>query len=374
LCILCLAAIGGCGGGGGGTSSGITISDNPLPKEELQSLLDNATADGNIPGAILAIQTPSQTWLGASGVADTQSGEQLDPSMEIRIGGITKMFTAALILKLAEEGKLKLSDSVDYWLPGAMPNSGQITVAMLLNNTSGIFDHESAPEFLPRILGSPMQQWGENGVLDLSRGGVQRFSPGAAWQYCNTDYYILGAIAEAAGKDNVENMMQNRFFGPLGMGRTRLTRAGLLWFPFAHGYCYNYVFGSLDDTSNWNWSWDWTSGSACTNAPDMLIWTRALFSGQVLGSAALRQMITPAAPSANYGFGVYVRSTGPLGERQISQIGTNPGYYVYWAYLPQSDRTVLLILTRQDTSGGAQVRTTDYANAILARLSDILHR
>ena len=112
-------------------------------------MLNNAVSDGGIPGAVLAVKTRWGTWIGAAGKASLSANQAMTTDTQVRLAGVTKPFTAALIMRLIQENKLALTDTVEQWLPGQVIPGGdttaaqKITVAMLLNHTSGLHDHES---------------------------------------------------------------------------------------------------------------------------------------------------------------------------------------------------------------------------------------
>jgi CubicO group peptidase (beta-lactamase class C family) len=107
-------------------------------------------------------------------------------------------------------------------------------------------------------------------------------------------------IAEAATGETVANLTDQRFFFPLNMKRTALTRLGMKTEPYAHDYFW--AENELLDTSGWNLSWDWTAGSAVTFISDMLCRTQALLGGEVVSTTTLKQMTTPVPPAVEYGF------------------------------------------------------------------------
>jgi len=140
----------GCDGSNDAVSPSNSIGDG------LQTVLDSAVSDEGVPGAVMAVETPEGTWVRAAGKADLDTGRAMIVDTQVRIASITKPFTAALIMQLAEEAKLNLDDTVEFWLPGALPRYGdQITVLMLLNHTSGIPDHENPREWLDRLIEDP---------------------------------------------------------------------------------------------------------------------------------------------------------------------------------------------------------------------------
>jgi D-alanyl-D-alanine carboxypeptidase len=363
-----------------------------LPTAQLQALLDAQVSDAGVPGAILAVQTKDGVWIGAAGKADLDTNLPMAPDMQVRLAGVTKVFTAALIMKLVEENKIALTDTVQQWLPnlivpGTVPYSAQITVAMLLNHTSGLYDYVGDQYFTDLLLSDPYYAWPSDSTYDEVIYWIYdtAFLPGTAVEYCNAGYYLLGKIAEAAtgNTDTVENMVKTRFFDPLTMSKTTLTRSGQFQttVPYTRGYCWidaDYYPTLVDtaklvDTSDWDLSWGWTAGSGVSTAQDMLTWTRALFGGQVVNAQSLTQMTAPNDPANTYGFGLEVVDSDPwFGEKMYSHGGENPGVVARWLYYPDSGRTIFIILNRFDSYAPSQMDAILVADSILSGVSSIL--
>jgi len=369
IVLLCVALLCSCG------DSSDDQTTNTLPEgAQLQAVLDNAVSDDGVPGAIMAVETPDGTWIGAAGKADLNTGRSMTVDTQVRIASITKPFTATLIMKLVEDGYLKLGDTVEYWLPGALPRYGnQITVLMLLNHSSGIPDHENTQEWQDRLLAHPTAFWTSEDILAILRIHETEFvQPGTVYEYCNTGYYLLGMIAEAATGDTVANETDRRFFYPLDMRRTALTRDGTKTDPYAHDYCW--AEDKLLDTSGWNMSWDWTAGSAVTIPSNMLLWTRAFFGGKVVSMTTLEQMETPIPPATEYGFGLEISEAwhAVFGERVIGHSGANAGVYALWLYFPESRRTIFVALNRLDFSEPPLVDSGAVMLSIIDGVRDIV--
>ena len=174
--------------------------------------------------------------------------------------------------------------------------------------------------------------------------------PGTVYAYCNTDYVLAGLIAEAAAGESAAQAMKQRFFDPLKLHDTELAIDNRLAAPYAHGYALPFMDpdGALVDCSRWNPSVYWTAGAIVSSAPDLLRWGRALFGGRVLSPDSLQQMVTPVAPSTDYGFGL-LRFTSPSGRELIGHNGTVVGYHDWLAYEPATDTLVCVMGNRIDT-------------------------
>ncbi len=348
----------------------IVASFAALPTAELQAMLDLVVSDAGIPGAIMAIQTPTESWIGASGKADLGDATQgRDPQAmtadtQVHLAGVTRLFTAALIMKLVEENKIKLDDTVDQWLfPDAVPAADQITLRMLLNHTSGLHDHETTQEFFTGLISFPTLAWDPFvdilPIMELSTS--PDFKPGTDFKKSSSNYYLLGMAAESTTRftDTVENLIKTEFFDPLNLSHTALPASGLFdqTNPFARSYYWAGVpeFPTLTDSTGWDLSFDWTNGSGVSTAQDILNFTTALFVGNVVNSQSLQQMTTPQQLTSAqgitlpYGFGLEVVNTDQwFGEKMYQSDGDTVGAYARWLYYPDSGRTIFIAFNRGD--------------------------
>ena len=184
---------------------------------EIQAKMDDLTAGELPPGMVVWIDAPEYRFEGASGFADLMDDIPMPPEGAFRIGSITKMFTAAVIVQLAEDGVLTLDDPLALWLPEVaeqLPYGDQITLRHLLSHTSGLFnvvEHEAyyADLFTEMVVDE------ETGIVTLDcvqrdphdtlaryvYGKDAQFEPGTQWRYSNTNYTLLGMVIEAAADD-----------------------------------------------------------------------------------------------------------------------------------------------------------------------------
>ena len=162
-------------------------------------------------------------------------------------------------------------------------------------------------------------------------------------------------IVEAATRKKVESLLKSRFFDPLGMTRTSVSRSGVLSDPQTPGYCY---FDGYDDPVNllkWNFSWDWTAGAGVSTAFDMMTWAEALSRGEVLKPETRERMWTVTAPSEmGYGFNV---GTNASGLKWIGHGGLNQGTNTDWLFCPEKGWALFIGLNLTDYRTNPQVNT-----------------
>src|SRR3954447_14733238 len=112
------------------------------------------------------------------------------------MGSNTKTMMATLVLQLVAAGKLALTDPVEKWLPGQVPNGAAITLKMLLQHTSGLFDYTNDDRLLPSVLGKDPHRWTSEELLAIGVSNPPKFPPGTKWEYSNTNYAAIGAVLE----------------------------------------------------------------------------------------------------------------------------------------------------------------------------------
>jgi D-alanyl-D-alanine carboxypeptidase len=362
ICLLALV-LAGCEGQDSSDPSALS-----LPSAAMQSMLSAKVAEStSVPGALLAISRGGERWIGVAGEADRVTRAAVDTSLRFRIGSLTKQFTAALILKLAEEGKLSLDGTLHQWLPAlSLPYDDQITLRMLLNHTSGVPNYTSASFWNDLVFPNPNRAWQPTEMIELAKEGTST-QPQTVFSYCNTAYILAGMIAEAAAGESASQAMASRFFVPLAMNDTELATEGMLTGNYAHGYLRLPGSQSIDDVSTWNPSSAWTAGSVVSTARDVLIWAEALFNGRVLSASSLNAMLTPTPPSTEYGFGLGMKVV-PDGRIFIYHIGLIPGYYAIIGHHRESGLTILVLTNREDISQ----ETNDIAGPIFDEAVQLL--
>ncbi|MEU9190622.1 serine hydrolase domain-containing protein [Streptomyces sp. NPDC048484] len=283
----------------------------------------------------------------------TRSDHTLAASDRFRMGSNTKTMVAAVILQLVAEHRLQLTDPVGKWLPGLVPNGGAITMRMLLNHTSGLFNYTNDPAVLKAFTGQDTRLWTPQELLAAGVRHDPTFAPGTDYAYSNTNYVALGLIAEKATGRTLADLIQQRITGPLHLKNTYLatgtetdanTGTGAAKSPaLAHGYepdadhlgpllppgtPAGTAFagparpaGHVDTT--WiNSSTEWAAGGMVSTAQDWARFDSALMSGKLLPPAQLKEMKTTVAeesefPNRRYGLGL---------EKVVTPCGTVWGH------------------------------------------------
>lgn len=256
----------------------------------------------------------------AWGRADVASGRAADPSTVYAIGSNTKQFTAALVLRLAERGRLTLGDSIGRHLSGLRPEWRGITIEQLLNHTSGLQRSYINPARVQEDLP------GDSLVAQAARDTMAS-RPGTTFLYSNAGYLLLGVLIEKLYGKPYAAALREEIAQPLGLATLRScgdVEAG----GTATGY--NRAFdGTLSPPVAVHPSQQLGAGGICSTAADLAKWNRALHGGRVLSQASYTAMTTPrgAAIPARYGFGVSV-APAPWGGPAITHGGQDVGGFV----------------------------------------------
>jgi CubicO group peptidase (beta-lactamase class C family) len=300
------------------------------------------------PGAAaLVARGDDVVFLGAAGMADLELAVPLAPDMVFEIGSITKQFTAAAIMLLAEEGKLAVSDAMTRHLT-SYPSYGQnITVEHLLTHTSGIVSYTGIAGYMASKVRNDVtvQQ-----LIDVFKDLPVEFAPGERYAYNNSGYILLGAIVEAASGMRYEDFVRKRFFDPLGMKTAYYGCSTCIIPRRASGY--DGGPNGLTNQRYLSFTQPYAAGSLMMTVSDLHRWSRALFGGKVVSAASLKRMTTPYVlkngQPTGYGYGL---SIGNLrGRRAIRHGGGIFGFATDALYLPDQD--VFVAVFSNNAAGG----------------------
>ena len=205
-----------------------------------------------------------------------------------RIGGLTKSFTATVVLQLVREKKLALGDTVEHWLPGVISNGDAISIRQLLNHTSGISDYVRDPAYLaPYLAGDLTHVFDPRAGVQIAADQGPLFAPGSQLSYSNTNYVLLAMIVEAATGNTIASELQARLFQPLGLRHTSFPTSPEIHGPHVHGYVF--LDDGPFDVTSWSPSGSGAAAAIVSNTDDVARFYRALLRGRLLPRALLRR-------------------------------------------------------------------------------------
>lgn len=313
-------------------------------RDRVDAVARKTLADTGVPSASIAIvQGGTITYLQAYGDARIEPREPAAPSMRYSVGSISKQFTAAAILLLAEEGKLSLDDPVSRFVPN-LTRGNEVTIRELLSHTSGYQDYWPQDYVMPSML----ERVTADKILDLWARKPLDFDPGTQWQYSNTNFVIAGLIVEKASGKPLLQFLSERIFTPLGMKSVMNIDQERLTETDATGYM-RYGIGPLRPSPKEGKGWLFAAGELAMPAADLAKWDISIINQTVLKPASYavmeRETILKNGLGTHYGLGVTVRNE--LGQRAIEHGGEVSGFTASNMVFPDS-RTAVVVLTNED--------------------------
>jgi D-alanyl-D-alanine carboxypeptidase len=202
-----------------GLTPGAAASGTPDRSGELQHGLDGVVA-ADVPGAVLLVRDDDETVRLASGSGNLKPRTPMRAGDRFRVGSITKVFVATVVLQLVRERKLSLEDTVERRLPRLVPKGREITVRQLLDHTSGLFNYTDDRKFVAAAVRNPLRVWRPREIVAIATAHKPYFAAGAGWRYADTNYFVLGLIVEAATGRPLATELRNRIFAPLRLRAT----------------------------------------------------------------------------------------------------------------------------------------------------------
>jgi CubicO group peptidase (beta-lactamase class C family) len=308
-------------------------------KPQVDALMQDYT--GDVPGAsVLVLRDGEPVVRAGYGLSDMESRTAASATTNYRLASVTKQFTAASILLLAEDGRLRLDDHVRKWLPSLPKVAEPITIRHLLTHTSGLIDYEDViPEtFKPQLHDAD--------VLRLLESQDRTyFKPGSSYRYSNSGYALLALIVERASGRTFATFLRERIFQPLGMSNTVAYEEGISTVS-------NRAFGHTEEQGHWTRT-DQSQTSAVlgdggiySSIDDLAKWDAALYDGRLLRPSSLQAAFTPAThtddPKVEYGFGW--RITGET----LWHSGETVGFRNVIVRYPKRHLTVVVLTNRNE--------------------------
>ncbi len=327
----------------------------------VDDLVRNEMRRHPIPGlALEVVKNGKPAKIAGYGAANLEWHTPVTPETVFEIGSVTKQFTAAGILLLAQEGKLSVDDKISRHLKDTTASWGNITLRHLLTHTSGLKNYTGLDGFeMTRHLTQ---------AQFISRMGREPldFKPGEKWSYCNSGFNLLGYVIENVSGQGYWQFMHERIFGPLGMDSTTNRDARTIIALRASGYETNragqFVNRDSDLTDVFS------AGAIVSTVGDLAKWNAALDARKLLSAATEQEMWTPVrlndSSTHAYGFGWFLE---PLqGHQNIGHSGSTSGFSASLQRFPK-DGLVVIVLTNSDETGVATKLAKEIALMYLTR-------
>ncbi|WP_328388702.1 beta-lactamase family protein [Streptomyces sp. NBC_00400] len=339
-------------------ASGRTAAAASLPPLDPQALRASLTGlpEGEVTGALLQVRGSGDAWTGTSGVADIATRAPVNPRSYFRIGSISKVFTATVMLQLAAEGRVDLEAPARRSLPDLIPAAFKdVTIRQLLDHTSGLppadaaLDGDGTNEW---FVGHRFRSWTPAEVVGAALRQPPQSPPGRVQQYNGINYFIAGLIVEKATGHSYAHEVRTRLTRPPGLRHTYVPDADDPALPAPHAHGYRSVTGSKDrrhlaDVTEQS-PYAWAEGGMISTAGDLDRFLTALFRGRLLPPAQQKLVFAVPDPgsvangSGNhhcasltkpgdkgvpcFSAGGIMRATLPDGTVLWGKTGTEPGY------------------------------------------------
>lgn len=247
---------------------------------EVQSDLDSLTKSGAV-GSIATLDDNSTTTVLTSGVPHQTNGDSIGPRYRVRIAGVTKTFTAALVLQLVAQDKVGLDAPVQRYLPGLVPGD-TITVRHLLQHRSGLAEFAGEPNADEWVAANENRTLTPADAVAIALSKPAQFEPGSAFRYTNTNYIVLGMLVEAVTGRSYADELRTRILEPLELEDTYLPPPGERDIRGEHMTGYADLPGGRTDVSRIEPSIPWSAGALVSTGKDLNTFWRALLSGRIV--------------------------------------------------------------------------------------------
>jgi D-alanyl-D-alanine carboxypeptidase len=321
-------------------------------REKIDAITKQALTGTAVPSASIAIvQGGAITYLQAYGDGRIEPHTPAMPSMRYSIGSISKQFTAAAVLLLAEQGKLSLDDPVSRFVPN-LTRGNEVTIRELLSHTSGYQDYWPQ-DYVPPFM---LQSITADKILDQWARKPLDFDPGTDWQYSNTNFVIAGLIVEKAGGEPLLQFLSEHIFTPLGMKSVMNIDQNRLTETDATGYL-RYALGPPRLAPKEGKGWLFAAGELAMPAEDLAKWDISMMNQTVLRPASYAQMerevVLKNGLGTRYGLGVDVRQE--FGQRAIEHGGEVSGFTAHNLVFPDARIAVVVLVNEDSVDASADI-------------------
>jgi CubicO group peptidase (beta-lactamase class C family) len=333
-----------------------TKREFPKPEDIVDRALKSSVKPDGPGFAILVSRDGRVLYERGFGMEDIEAKKPITPDTTFRIGSVTKQFTATAVLLSEEEGKLKVTDTVEKFYPG-FPRGDKMTLHQLLTHTSGLYNFTALPGFMKDVT-KPMTA---AQVIASFRDVFPNFEPGSSHMYCNSGYFLLGDIVEKAQGRSYVALLKERVFDKEGMKSTGAHRPDLGLAHEARGYAPKAGKAGWKPAINWHMSQAGGAGELYSTVGDLYRWNEAIYNGRVLRPESQKKAFTPLkdypdgpkkleAFDGNYAYGWVVAEV--RGLKSIWHNGGLDGFTSELRRFPDQNVTVVVLSNSASPIGG----------------------
>ena len=254
-----------------------------LDTAKLNRYFDRIDSNHRFMGSVAVFKHGLPVYQRSIGWADQKNGLKADVHTRYRIGSITKTFTAVMVMKTVEAGKIQLDQTIEPWFPG-LRNAQRITVRHLLTHRSGIHNITDLPGFMTRAV----QPWTKEQLLDTINAQVSDFEPGSSFSYSNSGYILLTLMLEKIWKRPYEQLLKKWILKP---ARLKETIYGIKPDPTQNmALSYRMLFGNWVAQPMTDPSVPLGAGSMMSTPADICRFAEKLFKGKLIKAESLMEM------------------------------------------------------------------------------------
>lgn len=299
----------------------------------------------SIPGAAVAvIRNGKPVYRQFFGTANLELDKKTDSRSIFQIASVSKQFTAAAIMLLYQEGRLRTDDRITQYFPGAPADWNGITIDNLLAHSSGLMNYEDVAGFAEKAyLDSPHTEVA-NSVLHSLFGQKLRFAPGTRSEYCNSNYFLLGMIIEKVTDSSYETFLNSRILRPLDMRQTRINEMYHIVPGRVDGY--TTLNGALVNADRLGMDWFFAEGNIICSLDDLTKWVQVP-DGTLLRPETYRRMLSAekltGGNPGKFGYGWFVDDDPAITYHS----GHTPGFSAF-VYRNATKKTAIVLLFNQD--------------------------
>jgi CubicO group peptidase (beta-lactamase class C family) len=322
-------------------------ASSSLPSPSMDALVRDYCSEQNFMGSVLVARKDKLLFKKSYGFANLEWGIPNSPATRFRLGSVTKQFTAAAVLLLEEQGRLKIEDPLKKYLPDSPAAWDKITIFNLLTHTAGIPSYTDFPDYnSTRATACTPDK-----LIERFSGKPLEFEPGEKFKYSNSGYVVLGRIIEKASGQTYAQFVQERIFKPLGMNDSGYDSFAEIIKQRASGYSPSAK--GLTNTTFVDMTVPYAAGALYSTVEDMLKWEQGLFGGRLLSPVSLKKMTTPF--KRDYAFGVSVRNSN--GRKAIGHDGGVDGFSTHASYYPDDALSVIVLCNEESGAPGQIARS-----------------
>jgi D-alanyl-D-alanine carboxypeptidase len=335
---------------------------DPLPAGTvtgIEQIVRDQMRGGRVPGMAVGVWIPGRGELvQAYGVADLSSGAAFALDDRVRIASITKTFTATAALILVDQGKLRLDDRLESFVPG-IPNGPDITVRQLLNMTAGVYDFTVDPEFTTSFDADSLAPFPVDRVLAILRRGPPAFAPGqpGSWQYSDSNYILLGEIIEEAAGEPAGTFIEREIIRKLRLPGTSYPTSPAIPPPASRGYLVAPPGAPERDVTAVNPDVPGPAGAMISTVAGLRAWAGALATGKLLSAASHAEQTAfvnaNLSPALRTGYGAGLFEINDF----VGHNGAIYGFNTAMFRLPETGATVVVVANRSSNGEGVGLET-----------------